>query len=397
MNFLYISPEFPPNYAHFIRHLHALGVRVWAVGEADFYSMPADLRSALAWYVRTNLSNPDAVQWAVDQLLAQMNASGQPENFDLVESHNEQWLSLEAFINEKYKIDGIKTHDLSRLKKKTAMKQLFKKIGLPAAKGARVTDFKQAVQLADTLGYPLILKPDEGVGAGGIHRIENEAQLQSILTRIQGDYLIEEFIEAGIVTYDGLTDYEGNVVFENSLIYGDGVLEYVLGKDTFFYVHRNIADELRIVGQKLVRLFDIRRKFFHFEFFKIGETYMPIEINCRPPGGAIVDMMNYSVDDDLYRAYARMIVDGKTAVQSQKKYYCCYIGRKDKNYAYRHEEILAVFGKCLVEHDQNPPLFRQAMGNERYIFRAPTEAEIFDIADFVLKKKVKGERYRDSS
>ncbi len=387
MNFLYISPEFPPNYANFIRHLHALGVSVWGIGDADFYSMPASLRVALTWYVRTNLNDPEAVHWAVDQLLAQMSASGQLGNFDRVESHNEQWLCLEALINEKYNLVGIKTRDLARLKKKTAMKQLFKKIGLPAARGAQVTDFKQAGQLADSLGYPLILKPDEGVGAGGIYRVDNESELKSCLSRIRGDYLIEEFIEAGIVTYDGLTDYDGNVVFENSLVYGDGVLEFVLGKDTFFYVDRHIADDLRTAGRKLVRLFDIRRKFFHFEFFKVGETYMPIEINCRPPGGAILDMMNYSIDDDLYRAYARLIVNGYTTVQSQKKYYCCYIGRKDKHYAFSHEEILAAFGKCLVEHDQNPPLFRQAMGNERYIFRAPTETEIFDIADFVLKTR----------
>ena len=145
---------------------------------------------------------------------------------------------LEALINEKYNLVGIKTRDLARLKKKTAMKQLFKKIGLPAARGAQVTDFKQAGQLADSLGYPLILKPDEGVGAGGIYRVDNESELKSCLSRIRGDYLIEEFIEAGIVTYDGLTDYDGNVVFENSLVYGDGVLEFVLGKDTFFYVDR---------------------------------------------------------------------------------------------------------------------------------------------------------------
>jgi len=387
MDFLYISPEFPPNYAHFIRHLNALGVKVWAVGEADFFSMPADLRSALAWYVRTDLSNPEAAQWAVDQLLVQMTASGSPPKFDLVESHNEQWLELEAFINEKYHIEGIKTHDLPRLKQKSVMKQLFLKIDLPAARGERVNDSQKAMQLADIVGYPLILKPNVGVGAGGIYRVDGQSQLQSLLSRIQGDYLIEEFIQADIVTYDGLTDYEGNLVFENSLIYGDGILEYVLGKDTFFYVSRCIADQLRAAGQKLLPLFDIRRKFFHFEFFKIGETYMPIEINCRPPGGAIVDMMNYSVDDDLYRAYARMIVNGQTTVQSQKKYYCCYIGRKDKRYAYSHEEILAAFGQCLVEHDRNPPLFRQAMGNERYIFRAPTESEIFDIADFVLKRR----------
>jgi len=114
---------------------------------------------------------------------------------------------------------------------------------------------------------------------------------------------------------------------------------------------------------------------------------MPIEINCRPPGGAILDMMNYSIDDDLYRAYAQLIAKGKTSVQPQKKYYCCYIGRKDKRYLHSHAEILSTFGHCLVEHDLNPSIFQQAMGTERYILRSPKEADIFDMADFVLKKQ----------
>jgi len=384
MDLLYISPEFPPNYAHFIEQLHSQGVRVWGLGEADFHYMPASLRSALAWYVRADLNDVDAVQQAVEELLGQKNAYGHGGNFDLVESHNEQWLTLEAIINETYGIDGIKQQDLPRLKKKSRMKQVFQELGLPFARGERIADMNQTMDLADTLGYPLILKPDEGVGAGGIFRVDNKHQLKLHLARIKEDYLIEEFIEGDIVTYDGLTDYDGNVVFENSLIYGDGILEYVLGKDTFFYVNRHIPDEVRAAGRKLVSRFDIRRKFFHFEFFKIGEIYMPIEINCRPPGGAILDMMNYSVDDDLYRAYANMIAGGRAAVRAPKHYYCSYIGRKNKDYAHSHDEILTAFGHCLVEHDLNPPVFQQAMGTERYIFRSPNEAKIFEIADFVL-------------
>jgi biotin carboxylase len=385
MDFLYISPEFPPNYAHFIEHLHSLGVSVWGLGEADFYFMPASLRSALTWYIRADLNNADAVQHAVDELLRQKKACGHGGNFDLVESHNEQWLNLEAIINEKYGIDGIKKQDLPRLKKKSRMKQLFQNLGLPVARGERIADIKQTMGLANTLGYPLILKPDEGVGAGGIYRVENKHQLQSHLSQIKGEYLIEEFIEGDMVTYDGLTDYEGRVVFENSLIYGDGILEFVQGKDTFFYVSRHIPDELRATGRKLVALFDIRRKFFHFEFFKTGEIYMPIEINCRPPGGAILDMMNFSVDDDLYAAYARMIAQHEAAVATEKKYYCCYLGRRDKDYMHRHSDILATFGHCLVEYAENPFIFQKAMGKYRYILRSESESEILRMADFVLQ------------
>jgi len=387
MDYLYISPEFPPNYAHFIAQLHSLGIRVWGIGEADFYQMPERLRSALAWYVRADLNNPDAVLRAVDELLMQKNACGSAGSFDLVESHNEQWLSLEGLINQKYGIDGIKQPDLLRLKKKSKMKQVFKEAGLPVARGERITSDKQAFDMADTLGYPLILKPDEGVGAGGIYRVDSKDQLQLHLSQIDQDYLLEEFIDGRIVTYDGLTDWDGQVIFENSLSYGDGVLEYVLGKDTFFYVNRHIPAELSTAGRRLVTLFDIRRKFFHFEFFVVDGTYVPIEINCRPPGGAILDMMNYSVDDDLYRAYALMIAGDHPVIQDRKKYYCCYLGRKDKHYAHSHEEILAAFGPNLVEHDLNPPIFRQAMGTKRYIFRSPNEADIFEMADFVLKKK----------
>jgi hypothetical protein len=385
MDFLYISPEFPPNYARFIEQLHSLGVRVWGLGEADFYFMPESLRSALTWYVRTDLNNDAAVHHALDELLWRKRACGYAGSFDLVESHNEQWLTLEGIINDKFGIAGIKKQDLPRLKKKSKMKQLFKDLGLPVARGERIADIKTAMDLAAGLGYPLILKPDQGVGAGGIYRVDNQNQLKSHLSQMKEDYVIEEFIKADMVTYDGLTDYDGKVVFENSLVYGDGILEFVQGKDTFFYVSRHIPDELRAIGRKLVPLFDIRRKFFHFEFFKIGETYMPIEINCRPPGGAILDMMNYSVDDDLYHAYAAMIATGRASVQTQKKYYCCYLGRKDKHYAHSHHEILSGFGHCLVEHDLNPPVFQQAMGTERYIFRSAREVEIFDIAEFVLK------------
>ena len=387
MDFLYISPEFPPNYANFIYRLNSHGVRVWGIGEADFYSMPSVLQSALKWYARSNLTDYVAVQQALDVIIQQKHASGYPGAFDVVESHNEQWLNLEGMINDRYGIAGIGSKDLPDLKKKSRMKQIFMDLGLPVARGAVVADLGQALDLVETLGFPLILKPDEGVGAGGIYRVDNQSELESYLAEIEGDYLLEEFVDGDIVTYDGLTDYDGNILFENSLIYGDGVLDYVLGKDTFFYVSRQIPTAVLSAGRQLVSHFNIRRKFFHFEFFKTGDGYQPIEINCRPPGGAILDMMNYSVDGDLYRVYADMITGGPTAVQSEKKYYCCYIGRKDKRYRHGHDQILSTFGHCLVEHGLNPEVYRQAMGTERYILRSPVVSDIFEMADFILKKR----------
>jgi hypothetical protein len=379
MDFLYISPEFPPNYANFAIQLNQIGIDVWGIGEADFFSMPPFLRSSLKWYVKTDLSDFEGVRRAIDELLAVKSSSGHPGGFDIVESHNEQWLRLEGLINTTYGIEGIQIYDLDRLKKKSVMKAVFKNNGLKVAAGARVTSVSQGAQLGRLLGYPLILKPDEGVGASGIFKIQNEDQLK-------GNFVLESFVDAKIVTYDGLTDKNGCVIFENSLVYGEGVLEYVLGKDTFFFVNRRVPDDLSIIGRRLVSQFNIRRKFFHFEFFAVDGDYIPIEINCRPPGGSILDMMNYSIDDDLYRAYALIIAGVSVLIRPEKKYYVCYLGRRDRRYVRSHAEIMSTHGHRLADHGENPPLYWEAMGRYRYIFRTTTDAEIYKIAAYVLEK-----------
>jgi hypothetical protein len=387
MDFLYISPEFPPNYANFVIQLNEVGINVWALGEADFYAMPEPLRAAIKWYIRTDLKDFDAVKRAIADMMDIKVANGGPKHFNWVESHNEQWLRLEGKINEAFGFDGIQRNALDRLKKKSVMKTVFQQNGLTVAEGERVADLEHGLRLGRAIGYPLILKPDEGVGASGIYKIETEKQLIDLLPSVDGDYVLESFVDGRIVTFDGLTDHNGRVIFENSLVYGDGVLEYVLGKDTFFYVNRLIPEKLGQIGRRMASLFDIRRKFFHFEFFIRDDEYLPIEINCRPPGGSILDMMNYSIDDDLYRAYALMIATGSANIEQLKKYYVCYLGRKSNRYVHDHTALLAKYGHQLVEYDENPPLYREAMGQYRYIFRAKTEDEIADIVTYGLDKE----------
>ena len=388
MEFLYLSPEFPANFANFILQLDKYGANVWAMGESDFYDMPERLRNAIRYYVRADLTSTEAVEHALEELLYAKAAMGSPSHFDVVESHNEIWLGLEAHINWMLDIPGIRPGDLDRLKKKSAMKRHFTACGLPTARGERVTDTAQGLELAKEIGFPLILKPDEGVGAGHIHKVTDLAQLENMLPGLDTDYFMEAFVEAPIISYDGLVDRDGRMMFENSLTYGDGVLDYVHGKDTFFYVERRIPEPLTKIGRMLVEAFDIRRKFFHFEFFCVDGTYMPIEINCRPPGGAILDMMNYSVDDDLYAAYARMITtQGRARVAANKKFYCAYVGRRDRKYAFSHSQLVKRLGDALVEFGENPPIFQQAMSRYRYIIRSASRRRMLTMAGDIQRTK----------
>jgi hypothetical protein len=380
MDILYLSPDFPPNYANFVKHLNALGNRVWALGEAEFFSMPPELRSWIRWYVRCDLKNFRRVDQAIGEMLEAKHALGFEGTFDLVESHNEAWLRLEAFINERFDIAGIRLREADRLKKKSVMKRLFQEAGLRVARGAVVASVEEAVQLAGELGYPVILKPNEGVGAGGTHRVDSREQLEELFPGLREDYLLEEFVDAPIVTYDGLTDAGGNILFQNTLVYGEGLIEYAGGKDTFFFVNRSIPRRLAEAGRTLVAAFDVRRKFFHFEFFEMDGEFVPMEINCRPPGGPIIDMVNYSADTDLYLAWAAMVSGRPLELPGEKKYAVGYVGRKDAPHALGHEQLLERIGPRLLEYAENPPLYWEVMGRHRYIFRSPEEVEIRELA-----------------
>jgi hypothetical protein len=146
--------------------LHAEGIRVWAIGEADFYSMPADLRACIRWYARTDLKNWRQAEQGINDLLEVKHAQGFEGVFDGVESHNEAWLRLEAFINERLAIPGITLRDTHPLKKKSVMKRIFQEARLRVARGGIHPERPSAGRRAR---LSRDLEPNEG-GAGGTIR-----------------------------------------------------------------------------------------------------------------------------------------------------------------------------------------------------------------------------------
>jgi len=383
MNFLYISPDFPLNYRLFPLNLAHLGVQVYGVGETPFFDLPEDLRGALRWYEQVELKDTEAVIDAVSGMFHQV-----PDlrAFDVAESHNEYWLDLEAALNTHFTIPGMGVDRMPQWKRKSLMKETFSSAGIPVARGGLVPTVDDAVALAGRLGYPVILKPDCGVGGNGVHKIQDEAALREVFPTLTEPYLMEEFIEGGIITFDGLTNHDGEIIYSSSLTLSHGILDYLRGADIAFYSTREIPEELRKLGTLIASIFDIRRKFFHFEFFRRGDTYIPIEINARPPGGPILDLMNHALESDLYYHYAAMIRDNRAAIPETKRWFVAYLSRKSDDYALSHAELLERHRPALVEYTENHPLYWEAMGRHRYLFRAATEEELLGIMEDVLRR-----------
>ncbi len=384
MNLVFLSPHFPPNYYQFAAALRNHGVTVLGLADENYDSLRPELKSALTEYYRVNNMH------SYDDLVRALGYfTHHYGKLDRIDSHSEYWLETEARLRTDFNIPGIQIDQIGRVKRKSLMRTAFVKAGIKVARGRVVKDLKDAQKLIKQTGYPLVAKPDVGVGAAATYKIHDENELESFFeTKPPVDYLFEEFVSGQICTFDGLTDREGKPVFINSLVYSMGIMETVLNDDlVYYYTLREIPSDLEALGCRVLEAFDVRERFFHFEFFRQTGTndLLALEVNMRPPGGLTTDMFNYACDINVYNAWASIIAGkGFPYPDYTHKYHCCYVGRKfNRSYAHSEQEILSVYGPRISHHESISGVFSAALGNYGYIVRSPDLDEVIAIAKFI--------------
>jgi biotin carboxylase len=383
MNFVYLSPHFPPHHYQFCVQLARLGVNVLGLADEPHQQLRPELKAALREYYRVgDLHN-------YDQLLrACGHFTHQHGRLDRLDSHSEYWMETEARLRTDFNVPGLKIAEVGEIKRKSRMKERFRRAGVPVARGAVVRTLEEGRRLAAEVGYPIVAKPDIGVGAAGTWRIDGDVDLASFFAREPPvDYILEEFVPGRLFSFDGLTDQGGNIVFFTSHGYSRGIMEVVnQDEDIFYYSLRDIPADAEEVGRRAVRAFDVRERFFHFEFFRTeGEDrIVALEINVRPPGGLIIDMINYANDIDIYREWASVVVHDRFTATCTRPYHCGCANRKyRKRYAHSHQEILARFGHLIPQHEPVSPVFRVALGDYCYVVRSPDLDELFAVARYI--------------
>ena len=385
MNFIYLSPHFPPNYFLFAVNLRSFGANVLGLADEPYDQLRPELKSALTeyYYVR-DLHNYDDLVRALGYFTHRYG------KLDRIDSHNEYWLETEARLRTDFNLLGFKVEDMPRVKCKSEMKEVFKKAGVAVARGKVTGSPEETREFVAEVGYPIIAKPDVGVGAAKTYKIHNVQELDEFLARHLQDYILEEFVEGAIQTFDGLTDRDGNLVFYSSMQYSQGIMETVNeDDDVYYYTVRDIPADIEQAGRRIARAFDVRERFFHFEFFRKPDgRVVALEVNMRPPGGLTTDMFNYANDIDIYHEWANVVVNNHFDARFSWPYYCCYIGRKsNKPYAHAHREIRARFGQRIVHEEPISGIFSAALGDYGYLVRSPNLDEIMAMCNFIRQKR----------
>jgi hypothetical protein len=382
MNFICFSPHFPLNFRNFWVHLHRMGVNVIGLADAPYDELHADLKGALTEYYRVqNAHNYDELVRAMGYLTHRYG------KIDRLESHNEYWLETDALLRTDFNIFGLKTADMPPVKRKSVMKERFRQVGVPVARGRICHTRAEVDALISEVGFPIVAKPDNGVGANQTYKIHTAEELDTFFSiKPPLEFIFEEYITGAIETFDGLTDRDGRIVFSSSLHYNAGVMELVNERrDFWYYTQREIPPALEIAGRRLVQAYGLRERFFHIEFFNTGDDqYTGLEINVRPPGGLTVDMWNYSNDLDIYYEYANVVANNCFDAHITRPFYCAYVSRRwGRSYRFSHDEVMENCHDFIVAHEPISGIFAPALGDYGYLVRSPELNDLADVAAYV--------------
>lgn len=393
MNLVFVSPDFPKNYYLFCQELKNLGVNV--LGIVQGYNQSTELLNSLTEMYRVNnLSNYDEVYRAVAYFASKYG------KIDYVESNNEYWLEQDSWIRTDFNIcTGKKSYEINCFKSKEAMKECYHKANVKVARYIIPDTFENGKRFVEEVGYPVIVKPDNGVGAYATYKINNEDELKKFYFNNFPDikYIMEEFIKGDLISFDGIVDSNSNPVFSSNEVFPTPIMDIVNQRsDTFYYCNQGMPEDLYDAGCRVLKAFDAKSRYFHLEFFRLTEAkdglgdvgdIIGLEVNMRPPGGYTPDMINFAHSVSTYRIWAEVIRFNKTYEDfNREKFYSGYYGRRDgKYYIHSHMDIVSKYRHQLVMCERMPDVLSGAMGNMMYVVKVKTFEELQEFRDFCSK------------
>ena len=397
MNFIFISPNFPHTYWNFCERLKRNGVNVLGIGDAPYYTLEPQLQESLTEYYFVNdMEDYDKMYRAVAFFAFKYG------KIDWLESNNEYWLEQDARLRSDFNITtGIGADGIANWKYKFNMKKFYAEAKIPSARCHKISTKPEAEKFVKEVGFPVIVKPDNGVGALDTWKLSSDEDFEKFFENPpEVQYVMEEFITGDIYSYDVIADSKCEPLFESSSVFPPSVMDVVNKKlDLSYFTIPEVPEQLRKFGRAALKAFGVKSRFAHMEFFcltkpkngigNIGD-FAGLEVNMRPAGGYTPDMMDFAHSTDVYQIWADMVVHDKRILPDSGEHnFCVYAARRDcHEYVHSHEEVVQKYYDSLVMCERMPEGISATMGNQMYTMIAKTELEKNEFLEFVLAKKI---------
>ena len=396
VNLIFISPHFPEGYWQFCAGAKRNGVNVLGIADTPWENLPWQLRENLTDYYKVNNLEDYSEMYRAVAWFAHKYGK-----IDWIESNNEYWLEQDARLRTDFNVTtGIQSDHIAAIKNKSEMKKYYRKGGIPTARQIKCSEGLGAVKtFAEKTGFPIIAKPDNGVGATGTFKLHSNEELESWFMDHPDNYrlfVMEEFITGLLVSYDAIFNDKMEPVFENNSVFPTPIMDIVHGNlDTCYWTNKTVPAKLASIGRRTVKAFGIKNRFVHLEFFQLDRDreglgkkgdYVGLEENMRPPGGLTPDMMNYAHSTDVFQIWADMVAFGERRKDFGEQFYCAYVGRRDvHSYKHSHQDIMQRYGDRISLCTRMSAALADDLGDQVYIARLSKRRDIDEYFKYLIE------------
>lgn len=228
-----------------------------------------------------------------------------------------------SLCREENGIEGLQPEHAIFFRDKNAMNARAAELGVRVAESCSPHTLGTLERFAARVGYPLILKPYDGMACKNTYRADSPEELRRVWTFIRNDrhdYRAEGFIKGRQFHLDSLVQ-NGRVVYEMLSEYTHHVLKSVLEGSGHGNLVASITRPFNLsaahqqmleYNRQLLGGFGLRAGVAHSEFYLTadGTVYFG-EVGARVGGVYVVPMIEQQAGLHLAREWARVEIDAE--------------------------------------------------------------------------------------
>jgi biotin carboxylase len=270
-----------------------------------------------------------------------------------------------ADAREKLGVEGMTLETATRFRDKDAMKAALRKADVPVARSILASSADELSRFVREVGFPVVVKPQAGLGSRATFRIASDAQLSAMLAMgfapsAEKPAQVEEFVQGREHTCETVSIH-GQPVWRSGTRYFPGPLE-VLENPWIQYcvMLPKEADDptytaFHPINGAALKALGMGTGLSHMEWFLREDGSMVVsEVGARPPGVHIMPLMSLAHDTDMVAAWAELMTFDRFEPKQRKfaagaAFFRCQ-GRGEKVREVRGiERVKEELGRTLVE------------------------------------------------
>lgn len=229
---------------------------------------------------------------------------------DSIMTFNELHINVAAELTARFGLKGINPNAAKRARDKWACRMIFAKRDIPTPRFQYVETLESTLKVANTIRYPVVVKPKDGTGSLYVRCIHNDDEMKEYFKEVdcvkeygrsikrEKGFLVEEFIQGLLVSAETITF--------NGETYVIGITERDVSGYPYFVeigsLFPSLHDKTMLIKETAILAIDALEIDFgicHIEMIIGNNGPVVIEVNPRLAGGLIPKLIELSTGVDM--------------------------------------------------------------------------------------------------